>query len=100
MQPLHHAARHRIIGALAREAREHLDRADLTAALWNLRELSAEWLMVSVSTRPSSCYNLYHATIIPKRSSRTAFAPTGPSLPPGGTLAVANQYVRPPPIGK
>ena len=56
---------------------EHLDRKDLATAIWNLRELASEWLLVSVSTRPSSRYNLYHSLILPKRSWRLILEEAG-----------------------
>jgi len=56
---------------------EHLDRNDMATAIWNLRELSVEWLLLSVSTRPSSRYNLFHATIMPKRSWRSLVQAAG-----------------------
>jgi hypothetical protein len=45
---------------------EHIDRGDLPAALWNLNQLADELLVVSVSTRPSSGYNQFHPSVLPR----------------------------------
>ena len=65
---------------------EHIDRPNLAAALWNLRELSDGWLLVSVSTRPSSRDNLYHATVAPPRTWRKLFEAAGFEIHPHSAL--------------
>lgn len=44
---------------------EHIDREHLSAAVRNLAGLTARLLVVSISTRPSSRDNLFHASIFP-----------------------------------
>ncbi|MFT3802260.1 MAG: glycosyltransferase [Burkholderiaceae bacterium] len=45
---------------------EHIDIEDVPAAVQNLRAISDGLLVASISTRPSSADNRYHATILPK----------------------------------
>ncbi|MFT4101341.1 MAG: glycosyltransferase [Burkholderiaceae bacterium] len=45
---------------------EHIDIEDVFAAVQNLRAISDGLLVASISTRPSSADNRYHATILPK----------------------------------
>lgn len=56
---------------------EHLDPADIVAALGNLASISGEYLLCSISTRPSSDHNLYHATIVPTSTWEEAFEAMG-----------------------
>lgn len=56
---------------------ERLHRCDLPTALWNLRELSQGSLLVSVFTRPSNHANLYHPTVVPRRTWRRLFEMLG-----------------------
>ncbi len=44
---------------------EHIDREDVAASIRNLATLTGRWLVVSISTRPSSRDNLFHASIFP-----------------------------------
>jgi 2-polyprenyl-3-methyl-5-hydroxy-6-metoxy-1,4-benzoquinol methylase len=44
---------------------EHIDREHVFAAVRNLASLTARLLVVSISTRPSSRDNLFHASIFP-----------------------------------
>ena len=56
---------------------EHIGRPGMSAALANLADLAGRWMLVSVSTRPSSRDNLYHATVIPPRTWRRLFEAAG-----------------------
>jgi hypothetical protein len=56
---------------------EHIGRPGMAAALANLADLAGRWMLVSVSTRPSSRDNLYHATVIPPRTWRRLFDTAG-----------------------
>lgn len=44
---------------------EHIDTEDIAAAVSNLRRMTQSMALVSISTRPSSSDNAYHATIVP-----------------------------------
>lgn len=44
---------------------EHIDIEDVSNALFNLREVTKDFAIVSISTRPSSRGNKYHSTILP-----------------------------------
>ena len=61
---------------------ENLHRTDLPTALWNLREVTGEWLLISVSTQPSSHDNRYHATVAPRRTWRRLFQALGFAVEP------------------
>lgn len=45
-----------------------LGRDQVSSALWNLREICQEYLLISVETDPSNDYNRQHQTVIPKRA--------------------------------
>lgn len=47
------------------DALEHIDPAEIWAALHSLHLLTHEWLVVTVSHRPSSQFNRFHAAILP-----------------------------------
>ncbi|HEV7456248.1 MAG TPA: hypothetical protein VGN96_05675 [Roseococcus sp.] len=47
------------------DALEHIDPAEVWAALHSLHLLTREWLVVTVSHRPSSQFNRFHATVLP-----------------------------------
>jgi hypothetical protein len=61
---------------------EHIDRQSVAHAIWNLRSITHEYLFTSVSTRPSSLHNLYHATIIPHTAWLSLFDAAGFELVP------------------
>lgn len=56
---------------------EHIDREHISAAVRNFARLTARFLIVSISTRPSSRDNLYHATIFPIQTWIRAFEAGG-----------------------
>ncbi|WZO95954.1 hypothetical protein EP7_002927 [Isosphaeraceae bacterium EP7] len=66
---------------------EHIGRPGMAAALANLADLAGRWMLVSVSTRPSSRDNLYHATVIPPRTWRRLFDAAGFEVVPHDGVA-------------
>ncbi|HET9313123.1 MAG TPA: hypothetical protein VFO04_03915, partial [Nitrospira sp.] len=56
---------------------EHIDREHVAAAIRNLYELTDKLLVVSISGRPSSLDNLFHATLMPMPTWAKAFEIAG-----------------------
>lgn len=56
---------------------EHIDIEDVATALHNLHVLCHGMLLTSISTRPSSANNKYHATVLPKASWLEILRTTG-----------------------
>lgn len=68
---------------------EHIDREDVAAAVRNLAALTARWLVVSISTRPSSRDNLFHASIFPLQTWASVFEAAGFRLCPASHFVTA-----------
>jgi glycosyltransferase involved in cell wall biosynthesis len=56
---------------------EHIDVEDVSNAVFNLHDLTADWIIFSISTRPSSRGNAYHSTILPLATWQRIFEITG-----------------------
>jgi hypothetical protein len=72
---------------------EHVDREHLVAAVRNLADLTARLLVVSISTRPSSCDNLFHASIFPLATWIRVFEIAGFRLLPASHFAPATRQL-------
>ena len=59
---------------------EHIDREHVAGAVYNLANLTDEFLVVSISTRPSAFDNLLHATLMPISTWIKAFEAAGLQL--------------------
>ena len=70
---------------------EHIDREHLCAAVRNLVGLTARLLVVSISTRPSSRDNLFHASIFPLSTWMRVFEIAGFRLLPASHFAPATR---------
>ena len=68
---------------------EHIDREHLFAAVRNLAGLTARLLVVSISTRPSSRDNFFHASIFPLATWIRVFEIAGFRLLPASPFAPA-----------
>lgn len=56
---------------------EHIDIEDVSSALWNLHSIVSNFLVVSISTRPSSRGNKYHSTVLPLGTWKHLFELSG-----------------------
>ncbi|NTG48908.1 methyltransferase domain-containing protein [Agrobacterium rhizogenes] len=56
---------------------EHIDAEDVATAVANLHTMTSEWLVASISTRPSSRGNAYHSTILPFTTWKRIFEVSG-----------------------
>ncbi len=56
---------------------EHIDPEHLADFLINLNELTAHYLIISISTRPSSRSNSFHSTILPASSWKSLLEASG-----------------------
>lgn len=56
---------------------EHMDVEDVAAAVSNLRCMTSDFALVSISTRPSGWDNAYHATLAPLSTWKEIFAAAG-----------------------
>jgi hypothetical protein len=72
---------------------EHIDREHVFAALRNLAGLCQRLLVVSISTRPSSADNLFHASILPVLTWVRLFRAAGFRLLPTSDFAPATRPV-------
>lgn len=68
---------------------EHIDGEHVFAALHNLASLCQRLIVVSISTRPSSANNLFHASIFPVSTWIRAFRAAGFELVPTSHFAPA-----------
>jgi hypothetical protein len=74
---------------------EHIDPEHLCAAVRNLASLTARLLIVSISTRPSSRDNLFHASIFPLSTWIRVFEIAGFRLLPSSHFAPATRLLIP-----
>jgi hypothetical protein len=74
---------------------EHIDREHLFAAVRNLSGLTARLLVLSISTRPSSRDNLFHASIFPLATWILVFEIAGFQLLPASHFAPAARRLIP-----
>ncbi len=56
---------------------EHVDIEDVGSALWNLYTIAGDFVVISISTRPSGRGNRYHSTILPLTTWQHLFELSG-----------------------
>lgn len=56
---------------------EHVDIEDVGSALWNLHTIAGDFVVISISTRPSGRGNRYHSTILPLATWKHLFELSG-----------------------
>jgi hypothetical protein len=72
---------------------EHIDREDMVAAVRNLAGLCERLLVLSISTRPSSRDNLFHASIFPISTWLRVFRAAGFRVLPGSHFASTTHHL-------
>ncbi|HEX8049194.1 class I SAM-dependent methyltransferase [Rhizobium sp.] len=71
---------------------EHIDVEDVATAVANLRAMASDWLVASISTRPSSRGNAYHSTILPFPTWKRIFEVSGFEIVEGEFAESSNRF--------